>query len=246
MVERSQWDGFWLPSDVTVIDRPDLRLTTCPRPSPYLNVVTRTRTPRVAEVVAEAEGHFRGRRGRWLVPDTFDTGPLVGALAEARWAPAEEYEVRTIAVAGWTRAPRLEVHAVTTRERLLDCYAVNDAAFGARAHTEDEIARDLAACVSGARVHRFVAYVDGEPAASAGLTAFPDLGFGLLWAGGAVPALRGRGAYSAVLDARIARARMLGLTTVGLNAKVDTSAPIVARMGFHLSGRMTYWEKEVA
>lgn len=249
MLERSQWDPFWVPSDTVVVDRPELMLYSCPRPTPYLNVVVRTRADagELPGLIAEAEGHFRGRRGRWLVADTVPTGPLVAALERAGWSPGDRHEARALAVADWTRAPGPNVHAVTTRERLLDAYAVSDAAFGRPVtRTAEEIALDLAACVAGTRVHRFVAYdADGAPAAAGGMTAFPALGFGLLWGGGTAPGARGRGAYSQVLAARIARARALGLTTVGLYAREGTSAPIVARMGFGRFGEMRYLERDV-
>lgn len=248
MLERSQWDHFWVPPDVTVIDRPELLLYACARPSPYLNTVVRVRAPdgELPGLIAEAERHYAWRRARWLVPDTYPTAGLEAALAGAAWAETERFEVRALDVAAWARPTVASAVAVTTREALLDAYAVADAAFGrGTTHTEAEIALDLAACREGTRVHRFVAYEAGEPVAVGGMTAFPTLGFGLLWGGGTVPGARGRGAYSAVLGARIARAKALGLTTVGLYAKVETSAPIVARLGFGRFGGMRYFEREV-
>jgi hypothetical protein len=247
-LERSQWDHFWVPPDVTVVDRPELLLYACARDTSYLNTVVRTRAPdgELPALIAEAEGHYRGRRARWLVPDTFPTAGLEAALGRSGWAETERFEVRALDVAAWARPPSATSVAVTTRTALLDAYAVADAAFGrATTHTEAEIALDLAACREGTRVHRFVAYEAGEPVAVGGMTAFPALGFGLLWGGGTAPGARGRGAYSAVLGARIARAKALGLTTVGLYARVETSAPIVARLGFGRFGEMRYFEREV-
>ena len=105
---------------------------------------------------------------------------------------------------------------------------------------------DLARCTEpGARVHRCVAYdeITGQPLASGGMSLFPELGFGLLWAGGTVPEARGRGAYSAVVAARVACARELGFSMEGLYARVGSSAPIVAHQGFSRSGRMVCWER---
>jgi N-acetylglutamate synthase-like GNAT family acetyltransferase len=84
------------------------------------------------------------------------------------------------------------------------------------------------------------------PVATGGMTVFGDLGFGYLWSGCTLLQTRGRGAYSAVLAARIERARELGLCHVGLYAITDTSAPIVARQGFKRVGTMTYWERPVS
>lgn len=248
LLERSQWDHFWVPADTRVVDRPELKLYACARPTPYLNTVVRTRAgdAELPGLIAEAEAHYAGRRARWLVPDTWPVARLGRALDCAGWAETERFEVRALAVADWARPADPRAVAVTTRETLMDTYAVADAAFGrTTGHTDEEVEQDLAACRAGTRVHRFVAYEAGSPVAVGGLTAFPTLGFGLLWGGGTAPGARGRGAYSAVLGARIARARELGLTTVGLYAKMDTSAPIVARMGFGRFGGMVYWEREV-
>jgi len=58
-----------------------------------------------------------------------------------------------------------------------------------------------------------------------------------------VPELQGRGAYGAVLAARVAEARRLGAERVGLFALRSTSGPIVAARGFEKAGAMTYWER---
>ena len=102
---------------------------------------------------------------------------------------------------------------------------------------------ELGQCIrADARVQRFVAYDGDEPVSSGGVNIYPELGFGLLWAGGTVPAARGRGAYSAILAARIACAAARGLRFIGLYARVGTSSPVVAAQGFDSVGRMTYWE----
>jgi GNAT superfamily N-acetyltransferase len=67
-------------------------------------------------------------------------------------------------------------------------------------------------------------------------------GLGFLWGGGTLPEARGRGAYRAVLAARMRRARELGLGWVGLQARADTSWPVVRRLGFQSDGSMVSWE----
>lgn len=247
-IERTQWDLFWIPPDVTRVDRPELLFVSCARPSPYLNTVLRTRVSvaDVPRVIAEVEAAMAGRRARWLVPDTIDRAPLLRELRARGWAAADRHEVRALQVSAWERSAPVDVRAVDTMARMRDLCTVTDAAFGrAGARSEEELALDLRACTEGTRVHRFVAYDRGVPVAAGGLTAFPDLGFGLLWAGGVVPGARGRGAYTAVLGARIARARALGLREVGLYARAETSAPIVARLGFGSFGEMEYWERSI-
>jgi hypothetical protein len=46
-----------------------------------------------------------------------------------------------------------------------------------------------------------------------------------------------------LLASRLALARDLGLSLVGLYARDATSAPIVARCGFERWGEMTYWDR---
>lgn len=243
ILERSQWDLFWLPPDVTVLDRPDLLLLTTPRPVVYLNAVLRTRSTDPRALVAEVTGRALSVTPRWMVPDTFPRGPLEAALTAAGWSPGVRHEVRVLPVDAWTGRARVEVRPVLDRDTLLDCLSVAQRAFGSpdRGWTEDSLTADLRQCRDGARVRRFVAYLEGAPASSGGLTAYPELGFGLLWGGGTVPEARGRGAYAAVLHARLEAARHMGLGLVGLYAVEHTSGPIVARQGFREEGEMWFW-----
>jgi hypothetical protein len=240
-LERTQWDYFWVPEDVTVVDRPELLYYTCPRPSPYLNTVLRARGEPAAML---AEVHTLPARMRWMITDTWDNAHLVRALSDAGYHATDVHEVRMLPVAAWRSRRPLVTHAVDSMTRLRDCVAVASAAFGREdLSTDASLAKDLAELGRG-RVYRYVSYdAEGTPLGSGGLTAFPALGVGLLWAGSVAPEGRGRGAYTAVLDARIEKARELGLTHVGLFAKDDTSAPIVAKFGFERHGAMVYWER---
>lgn len=241
-LERSQWDLFWLPPDATTVDRPDLLLVSCPRPVAYLNGVLRTRTSDAPALVAEVSA--RNPRARWMVTDTHDRRPLEAALGAAGWSAGVRHEVRVLPVEAWRRDHTVEVRQVVDLATLRDCVSVADRGFGGTgAVDETSLDLDLRACTVGTRVRRFVAYLDGVPVASGGLTAFPELKFGLLWAGATVPEARGRGAYAAVLGARVEMARRMGLGTVGLYAVEDTSAPIVARHGFRMEGEMWFWAR---
>ena len=248
-LERTQWDLFWLPPDAApAVDRPDLLLVTCRRPVPFLNVVLRARcAPADAPaLVDEASSH--PSLARWMVTDTFDRAPLASALGERGWAQSPPMEARVLPVDAWTRAASMTVRRVDSRPALLDAMRVTDRAFGqSSSWTEDSLATDLRQCTEGDRVHRFVVYdAHGEPVSSGGLTSFPALSMGLLWAGGTVAEARGAGAYTSLLAARIACARSLGLRWVGLYARAATSAPIVARHGFEKHGEMHYWERPAA
>ncbi len=74
----------------------------------------------------------------------------------------------------------------------------------------------------------------------------PGGGGGGFGGGGAPPpAARGRGAYSALVAARVAAAAELGASLVGIFAKTDTSAPIVGKQGFRRIGRKSYWDRPI-
>jgi len=246
-LERSQWDFFWIPDDAEVTDRPEVAAVRCDRAIPHLNIVTRTRVepdriPTVVEDMWEWIGHDMAR---WLVPDTFDRAPLEHALGMAGWHPRGRYEARAIRPRDYARTPPagLEVRRVETLETLRDNIRVSSLAFGRDLpYTDEQLAADLAQCGDPrGRVHRYVVYRDGEPVCSGGFNWYPELRFAFLWAGGTVPEARGVGAYTALVHERVKGAAAVGAEWVGLYAKDDTSAPIVAKQGFERVGEMSYW-----
>jgi hypothetical protein len=251
LLERTQWDFFWIPPTAEVVDRPELLYVRSPTDSPLLNCVTRTRArpDRLPAIVEEVSEAHRGVCSRWLVRDRPESRPLEQELERAVYAPSHLTLEYAVPVDRYLPrpAPALSVRSVESLEELRDCCDVIDAAFPGRPPLSDEqLAFDLERCTGpGRRVRRFVAYetTSGRPVSSGGMTLFRDLAFGLLWAGGTIPEARSRGAYSAVLGARVREAAALGLRHVGLYAISDTSAPVVARQGFERHGAMTYWER---
>jgi GNAT superfamily N-acetyltransferase len=248
LLERSQWDLFWVPADVVVHDRPEILYCACPRDVPRLNAVARTRAPAArlpALVVEVVEAHARVR-SRWHVTDTFDVRPLEAELAAAGYAPDNRHFAYVARVDAF--GPRLpaavRVERVCDARGVDDCIVVAERAFGTvfpRTEEERRIQLEQAASLES-RAHRFVAYDDGgAPVSGGGLTVFRELSLGFLWGGGTVPEARGRGGYSAVVAARMELARELGLRWVGVYARIETSAPIIERQGFERVGAMTYW-----
>lgn len=254
ILEQTQWDFFWIPPDAAVVDRPELLYVRCPRDIPHLNTVTRLRVEGAAlpGAIAEVCAGHAGVRSRFMVVSHVPDPGLVPALERAGYAAGDEHLACAVAVGEYGRAAPGDVvtHAVTDAARLRDWHRVAAAAFGEpRESSEADVPRELAECVGpGARVHRVVAYdrATGEPLSAGGLTRFPGLRFGLLWAGGTVPHARGRGAYTAVVGARVEHARRAGLDHVGLYARVGTSAPIVLRQGFTANGEMRFWVRAAA
>lgn len=84
-----------------------------------------------------------------------------------------------------------------------------------------------------------VAYLDGRPVGSGGLTvAGADA---RLWGGVVLPEMRGRGVYRAVLAARLAYAREAGADLAVVKGRVQTSGPILRRAGFASFGQERSW-----
>lgn len=250
LLERTQWDTFWIPDDVVVVDRPELCYLRCDRDIPMLNTVVRTRgepsaLPRLVEEVAAAH---QGRRSRWLVRDLPLRGALEQALGEAGYGPTFPTRGYTLGVDDYQAPAKADcvVRRVARLRELEDSIRVTEQAFDSPAHsTAEERRAYLTECRHAeGRVHRLVAYDEqsGAPLSTGGMTHYPALRFCLLWAGSTIPGARGRGCYGAVLAARVAKARALGASRVGLYAHVETSAPIVQRLGFERHGPMTFWD----
>ena len=249
-LERTSWDFFWVPPGVRVFDRPELLYLCCPRPSTLLNMVARIR-PRDPDHAAVLVGEVAAAHAGW--PSRFQLTARSGApllrpeLESAGYALAHEHYSMALAIEEFTPRPSsgIEVRRVVDLAGLKDNIAVGEAAFGGTpAFTEPELAQQLRECTAeGCRVHRFVAYdaTTGMALSAASFNAFPALAFGVFWGGGTLVEARGRGAYSALVAARVAHARSIGLRFVGLYARVCTSAPIVGKQGFRRCGRMEYW-----
>lgn len=250
VLERVHWDLFWMPPETSVVDRPELLVTAHPSKRPELNVAARVRATR-AELPALIDEiralHVERLSTVLVVPGG---GPhLRPALEAAGYAAEFEGAAFTVDVDRWTpRATRFHARRVQTLRELTDCVRVKEAVFEQAVRREPaDLALELSQCTGPhARVHRYVVYDGDRPVSSGGMNLFPGLDFGFLWAGGTVPDARGKGAYSELVAARIRDARALGFTRVGLYAKLQTSAPIVAKQGFVRSGPMAYLRREHA
>ncbi len=251
ILEQTQWDTFWLPSDATAIDREDVLYLRSERDDGYLNAVMRVRAEESAlpALVREVDEAHRAVRSRWMLAAQSRHPALPALLTAAGYEITHEHHAYTVDVSSYSvRATSgVVAHAVETLDDLRDVLSVTDRAFD-RAHHGDEstLRSELDACTrSDARVRRFIVRDEhtGDALAAGGMNVYPALRFGFLWAGGTVPEARRRGAYTALVGARVIEARRLGLTHVGLYARVGTSAPIVEAQGFTRGGPMTYWER---
>ncbi len=250
LLEQSQWDPFWLPSGVGIVDRPRLRYTHAARDQHALNQVTRVRAASGENddwhaIVDEVSRAHQGVTSRWLLARDSQHPGLLPYLEAGCWTQEHVHHVRSMSSAALVDVPEgVAVVSVDSAARLTDCIRTCEAAFSmpsstlSAARVDDELG-----ALAGGRVHRFVAYdaVSQQPMASGGLNLFPALGLGFLWGGGTHPAHRRRGAYRALLAARLACAHARGCPVVAVYAREGTSDPIVAALGFARAGTMVTW-----
>jgi hypothetical protein len=133
--------------------------------------------------------------------------------------------------------PDVVAQRVTDRDGVRDALLISQSAFGGSSPDDEEVCRGLGEIERGLdddSVGRVVAFVAGR-AASTG-------GWGLvglvcrLWGAGTHPDLRGRGAYRAVLRARLEIAARAGATLALTHGRIDTSSPILRGLGFRRHG----------
>ncbi len=135
-----------------------------------------------------------------------------------------------------TPAPTLRW--TTDRSTLRDAYEVLKVVFGGDVPPEprlriecEQVGRDL----ENGRGGGVVAYLDGRPVGTGGLTVAD--GVGRLWSGSVLEEFRGRGIYRALLSARLAYAVDHGATMALVKGRVETSGPILRRAGFTPHGQ---------
>jgi GNAT superfamily N-acetyltransferase len=250
LLELATADTFWLPDFVQVVQAPGFKYTHSDRLVRIYN--------RVLYSHGELSDHERVLKQflqtqreqtpcNWALTSKHDTDALRDLLTERGFSCGDAHYVQTLRCEDYDRSipEDVQVLEVDSLERLRLLYKIQDVAFGrVRGVAESELVGELDACTrQDRRVIRYVAMRGGEPAGTGGMTMFPDLGFGLIWAGGVLPEQRGHGVYTALIAARVRDALLHGIHTIGLYAKVETSAPIVAAQGFERHGMMTYFER---
>ncbi|NNG41292.1 GNAT family N-acetyltransferase [Flexivirga sp. ID2601S] len=153
---------------------------------------------------------------------------------------AEEKERLAVLVLDLTAArPDLEAPVdITTepaveRRQVEDFRAVESAAFETPLQpvTDEQLAERRRAATDGSGEY-LVGYLDGRPVSTGGTSYVAGGAVAKLWGGATDPSARGRGAYRAVLDARLRAAAERGCRLAFVEGRVSTSAPILRRAGF--------------
>ncbi|HEY9496077.1 MAG TPA: GNAT family N-acetyltransferase [Intrasporangium sp.] len=127
----------------------------------------------------------------------------------------------------------IELRRVRDLDSKRDAHVVERSAFGGVEHTEEQLRQSLAELEPGLvddSTGVVVAYVEGQPAGVGGWTLVGPVC--RLWGGATHETHRGRGAYRAVLAERLGIARAVGATLGLTHGRVDTSSPILRRIGF--------------
>ena len=172
---------------------------------------------------------------------------VIDAFRQAGFVKNNHYEARAIHVGDYNKKPPNQIRTVMvqTFEEMKQVYEVRRHVFGGKTPEPAENIRRFLhdATAPASRVRQFLAIdqESGDAVSQAGMSLFHKLSFSFLFAGGTRKKARGKGSYTALVAARVAYARSVGIEHVGLFARKETSAPIVAKQGFALYGEMQDW-----
>ncbi|MFI2295484.1 hypothetical protein [Isoptericola sp. NPDC019571] len=253
-VLRAAAEWSWVPPDADCVVT-DVTLTRWPAWAQGRVVLTGLASARAPEdvlrdAVERARAWGSDTLGVWVsassAPDLTDLLLSRGALLE------DTVDVLARALEQGLREPperdgRLVVRRVTDVDGLRDADRVDTAVWDQQPMDDDRLAAAARTLLSDDSSEiRVVAYQDGEPVASAGVTLAPaprpELGtVARLWGAGTVPDRRGRGAYRAVLEERLRLSAAAGASLALVKGRVSTSARLLRRAGFERYGEENYY-----
>lgn len=255
LAAAAEWS--WVPPDAecVVTDVTDVTLTRWPawaQGRVVLTGLTSTRAPEdvLRAAVEQARAWGSDTLGIWVSANS--TPDLTDLLIErgARLEDTVDVLARGLEPGlpeALERDGRVVVRRVTDVDGLRDADRVDTAVWGQQPLDDDRLAENARTLLADdSRELRVVAYQDGEPVASAGVTfaAAPRPGLGTvarLWGAGTVPDRRGRGAYRAVLAERLRLAAVAGASLALVKGRVSSSARILRKAGFERYGEENYY-----
>ncbi|HEY0952473.1 GNAT family N-acetyltransferase [Nocardioides sp.] len=246
MAASAAW--VWLPDFATRVETDEYLLVRYPDWFEEPLMLTRLRPRRPVDVVIDEALERAAELGPtsvlcWVPPDA---DPALESLLAERGAPAHTVDVLArdlrpqppVGRPGSTPPGDLELSWVVDVAALRDFEQVAAEVFGGTVppgdHLEREAARAALDFATGA-AGRLVARRDGLPVGSAGLTVTD--GVARLWGGAVREQHRGRGVYRALLHERLAWGVEHGARLALVKGRVETSAPILRRMGFAAYGQ---------
>lgn len=234
---------IWIPVDATDVTTDDYRLT---HYSDYSSVQWSVTERPLDAVLAEVVDHAREADRptlRWWVDDRTRPADTEAQLAALGLRMVERLEVLALPVETDLPVPDdVTVVQATSRADVELAGRIQAEVFDMSPATQAQV-QDLTRSVTLPETERlirsYVAYVDGEPVASAGSTVDGDaLRF---WDGAVRSAHRGRGAYRALVAQRLRDARTTTARFALVKAVDTTSAPILKKLGFAPYGEQRCW-----
>jgi len=251
-VLRAAAEWSWVPPDAECVTT-DVTLTRWPAWAQGRVVLTglasqRPATEVLRESVERARAWGSDTLGVWVsassTPDP--TGELVAR--GARLEDTVDVLARPLDDDGRPGADgRFVVRRVEDVDGLRDADRVDTLVWDQQPMDDDRLAASVRTLLADPSPEmRVVAYLDGEPVATGGVTLAPAPLAGLgtvarLWGAGTLPDRRGRGAYLAVLSERLRLARAAGASLALVKGRVSTSARILRKAGFDRYGEENYY-----
>jgi len=181
----------------------------------------------IAETIAEYAA--LGIKFRWTVGPHSAPADLAARLARAGLRRTDALGmVLPVPCEIEVPPPRAGVEVVRVDASNVDDFNLVESAGWGRDPAPFRVANEV--MLASPAQHMYLALVDGEPAATAKGVQFER---SMYLMGGVVrDSFRGRGVYRALVEARVVDASRLGLEVVTAHALVDTSAPMLAHLGF--------------
>lgn len=251
-LERAQWDYWWISDSLTAIDQPELCYIYANRAKHGMNVVVRFRAPdaQVPKLMDQISDAYRGKDCKFCFYPHHHGALIKRELQRIGFAPSQFHDGRVLYVDQHIarKTPGIEVRMISTFAEMKELMELRGRGFGIKPSFEEkDLLKFLKDCTEeNARTRQFLAYdsESGKAIAQAGLALHPKLKIGFFFAGATLEGERGKGAYSALVNARVDYARSSGFDMVGLFAVEDTSSPILAKQGFLSCGKMIYWKRD--
>ncbi len=237
--------GFvWVPETATRVETDEFLLVRFPDYFDHHLVLAGFRPERepdeVADEVLAKAREFDEPELVWWVK--LGAGAGADELVQARGGVLDE-TLDVLALDLAPGLPDLGEHALTLRwttdePTLRHAYDVLKVVFGGDVPSEhrlrvesEQVRRD----VDTGRGGGLVAYLGDRPVGTGGVTVADDVA--RLWSGSVLEEHRGRGAYRALLAARLEYAARHGATMALVKGRVETSGPILRRAGFAAHGQ---------
>jgi GNAT superfamily N-acetyltransferase len=230
-----------MPGMQREVDGPVVRLMHEAEPEAHSFVIFSDLDENTADTaVARQRAYFQtlGRPVEWKLYAHDKPADLAARLAAGGFAAGEEDTILALELA---RAPQALLQSPAADVRRLEDVAKLKLvrAVLTEVHGRDFawlVARMTRLMCAGAFASVYLAYVDGQPAATAWAFFPQGSRFASMWAGATLPAYRKRGLYTALVAARVQEALARGYQFMTIDAG-PMSRPIVERYGFEVLAR---------